>query len=401
MEKFNFNPVEKSKEEEPKKENQSLKELAEKELGWLKEKLSEDDYQKAIEQKVADLELDDENLEFANQNLEENLEKNKKAKELFSKTKALLKDKILELRSAKIDVMTNLKTRKYFFSEAIPKELSKILGENVKNISDQEWLEILKDDQKSEELEKIDLTIAMIDLSYLSLANRDGHASGDALLSELGKTVAEDKDVKKYGHRYGGDEFTFLFKDIEEARDKMEKLENSFSNLSEVSNLANYGLKPNLDVGTASFFEGVKVFRSLLKNETARDFFEKNKAFNELNNIWLMLADKRSFLIKAQKRIPFLMKRYQEGYDLDGTVKNQEKARHYDLLVKYLGKGAYEIEKSQIAELIKKSDGDVYKRDELVWEFIKEVEKKKLPKDEEYDSLRDIAIAKEVGVIEK
>ncbi len=401
MEKFNnFNSPEKPKEEELKKENQSLKELAEKELGWLKEKLSEEDYQKAIQQKVADLELDDENLEFANQNLEENLEKNKKVKELFLKTRELLKDKILELRSAKIDSMTNLKTRKYFFSEAIPKELSKILGENIKDISDQEWLEILKDDQKAEELEKIDLTIAMIDLSYLSLANRDGHTSGDALLSELGKTVAEDKEVKKHGHRYGGDEFTFLFKDIKEAKEKMEDLEKSFSNLSEVSNLANYGLKPNLDVGTARFFEGVKVFRKLFKNETARDFFEKNKAFNELNNIWLMLADKRAFLIKAQKRIPLLMKRYQEGYRLDGTVKDQEKAKHYDLLVKYLGKGAYEIDKSQIAELIEKSGGDVYSRDELVWEFIKEVEKKKLRDDGEYDSLRDVAIAEEAGIIE-
>ncbi len=221
---------------------------------------------------------------------------------------------------------------------------------------------------------------------------------GDKLLEKLGEIIKRNKETKKDGHRYGGDEFTFLFKNPEEANSKMEILQEDFSNLEGV---LQYGLKPNLDVGLASFGEAVKIVRNLLKTNEGKERIEKGKVFKEFNTVWLMLADKRAFLEKAQKRIPFLMEKYQEGYDLKGKIINEEAVAYYDFLVKYLGKGACEITKEKISELIKNSNNDIYKRDELVWEYIKEVEKEKINKETEYSILRDLEIAYATKIIEK
>ena len=361
-----------------------FREIIEKDFDWLKAKLSLEDYEKLINQRMVEFKDGAEDLEFANSSLEE-------ADGITREFEELLGNKIEELRLAKIDTTTDLKIRSYFFSEAIPQELSKVLGREVKDISNGEWLELLMDE--TNDLEKIHLTVVMTDLSYLSVANRDGHASGDALLGKLGEIAAEDQKTKKHGHRYGGDEFSFLFNNPQEAEEKMKKLQESFSKAGEVSNLANYGLEPNLDVGQASFSEAVMLFRALLKTEEGKAHIEKDKVFKEFNTVWMMLADKRSLINKAQKRIPLLAERYQEGFDLKGEVIDQEAEEHYNFLVKYLGKGAYEISKKKIAEIIKESGGDGARQEKLVWDYIKGIEKGKLSDEREYSALRDRAIA--------
>jgi len=269
----------------------------------------------------------------------------------------------------------------------------------VKDISDEEWLKILS--QEGDKLEKVHLTMAMVDLSYLSLANREGHHSGDNLLKNLGETVSEDYETKKNAHRFGGDEFSFLFKNPEEALEKTDALKKEFSSLKEISSLEKYGLKPNLDIGTATFSEAVMLFRKLLELEEGKEHIEKDKIFKEFNAIWTMLADKRSFINKAQQRILLLTEKYQAGYDLKGEIINEEKAKEYDFLMKYLGKGALEIVKKEVAKLIKESDKDSQKMETLIWDYIKNKEIKKLSSEREYEALRDQAIAIMTGIIDE
>ncbi len=140
-----------------------------KNFGWLKKKLDSEDYENYLNQRVAEFKEEAEDLEFANSSLEE-------ADQITKELERILEQKIDDLKLAKIDGLTGLKIRSYFFSEAIPKELSKIFKSDVKEISSESWLTLLKDEKN--DLEKIELTIAMSDLSYLSIANRDGHAAG-------------------------------------------------------------------------------------------------------------------------------------------------------------------------------------------------------------------------------
>ena len=373
-------------------ENSIEKDLIKEEYAWLRELLKGEDYKKFVKQKLEESEMDNENLEFANSSLED-------ADQITKDFENLLNQKIKELKLAKIDTTTKLKNRPYFFLETIPKELSKVLGREVKNISDKEWLELLS--KEGDELEKVHLTMAMADLSYLSLANREGHHSGDNLLKNLGETVSGDNETKKNAHRYGGDEFSFLFKNPDEALEKTEALREDFSSLKEISSLEKYGLKPNLDIGTAAFSEAVMLFRKLLELKESKEHIEKDKVFKEFNTIWTMLADKRSFINKAKQRILLLTEKYQAGHDLEGEIINEEKAKEYDFLMKYLGKGAFEIEKKEIAELIKEAGDNSQKMENLIWDYIKDKEAKKLSGEREYEALRDQAIAIMTGIIDE
>jgi hypothetical protein len=95
------------------------------------------------------------------------------------------------------------------------------------------------------------------------------------------------------------------------------------------------------------------------------------------------------------------MEKYQKGFDLEGKIINQEAAEHYDFLTGYLGKGAYEISKIKIAELIEESGNDEVKGDKLVWQYIQEIEQGKLSESQEYLALRDKVVALKVGIIDK
>jgi GGDEF domain-containing protein len=372
-----------------------LVEEIEEEIGFLKDKLDPEDYKKLLEQRVE--EFKESNVIHAD--FKEEIEENREARKMLSKFRQVLKEKVLELRLAKIDTTTNLKIRSYFFSETIPKELAKILGPEIKDFDDEQWFKFLMDENKG--LEKIELSAVEADVSYLNVANRDGHTSGDNLLEKIGELATQDRKTKKNAHRYGGDEFAYLFGDSGEAEFKMKTLQKSFSEAVSVSNLAKYGLKPNLDFGKASFSEALSVFRDLVKNKEGGERIRKDKVFKEFNTIWLMLADKRASINKAKTRIPLLMEKYQKGFDLEGKIINQEAAEHYDFLTGYLGKGAYEISKIKIAELIEESGNDEVKGDKLVWQYIQEIEQGKLSESQEYLALRDKVVALKVGIIDK
>jgi len=90
------------------------KDLIEEDYGWLRELLKEEDYKKFIKQKLEESETDNENLEFANSSLED-------ADQTTKEFENLLNQKIIELKLAKIDTITDLKIRSYFFPKQYPK----------------------------------------------------------------------------------------------------------------------------------------------------------------------------------------------------------------------------------------------------------------------------------------
>ncbi|GEM_PF-2670874 len=377
-----------------KKEDLIIRESVEKNIVFLKRILDKEEYEKLIAIRV----------EEAKEKLKELEEKSKELEDVtedLEYANYLAEDKIEENREAKFDKMTNLKIRSYFFTETIPRELSKALGTDVERFTNEDWLELLQDE--ANDWNGIDLSVVLADVSYLNLANRDGHASGDNLIKKIGKFIIQDQEMKKNTHRYaGGDEFVSIFRESGEAEFKMKHLQENFSKAEGVSNLANYDLKPNLDFGKASFFEAVEIFRVLLKTDIGRERIEKDNVFKEFNTIWSMLADKRAGINKAKTRIPLLMERYEKGFNLDsGEVINQEAADHYNFLTGYLIKGANEISKGKIAELIKASGGDENKRDELIWDFIQESEREKLSDSQEYSVLKDRVIAQKAGIIDE
>jgi hypothetical protein len=115
-----------------------------------------------------------------------------------------------------------------------------------------------------------------------------------------------------------------------------------------------------------------------------------------------MIADKRSLINKALKRIPLLMDRYQNGFDSEGEIIDPEAVKDYDRLIKYLGKGGYEISKIEIVELIKNSEKDEHKTGELVYKYVMGIERERLSTDNpEYESLRDWVVAEKVGIVEE
>ncbi len=269
-----------------------------------------------------------------------------------------------------MDEVTGLKRRHGLFDNLDERihEIFNLMNEegDYCEISDKKWIELFENYELGEEGEEFFL--GMCDLSYLSLANEAGHALGDDLLGQSGRTL--EVEVKKgesgEAQRHGGDELTFnLNEGYARVKEIVKDVKNNFTNNINHTGIENAGLKPNIDIGVASFNEGMKAFKKILQNKEARAELEKSgnilKAFNQ---IWLNIADKRSAIDKGITRIPLLIKSY---------IDDREQ---YDKNVSFLRKGGYNIKDSEVKQLSRKvknvSDKEAR---EFVIDFIKKKER--------------------------
>lgn len=289
---------------------------------------------------------------------------------------------ISEFKKILIESTTGLKRREMLYKD-MEERISELFGvKNIKKISDEDSLALIKtkdpDDFKDEPLH-----VMLGDMSYLSLANEGGHRQGDELLSETGKTL---KNEFADASRHGGDEFTTLvLLQKKDAEEKVARLEENIKKMKNISELARFGLNPNIDIGIAHFSEGLKVFQEIInimeQDKTGKEKLAKLDILKEMQNIWVEIADKRSTIKKAQERIPVLLE------------KKKNNLEHYKELYKFLNKGAYGIDDSDLDDMNEKikSGGS---QDELIFEYIKEMELLNLEKRSGYEKAKETAILK-------
>lgn len=232
------------------------------------------------------------------------------------------------------DSITDLKIRSLFYKQLntlVSEEIATLFGEDIAM-----W-ETLPLDQLTERISNLDisnsentsLALLMGDVAYLSLANTSNHALGDELLKNIGKagkTTSELFPNSAEFFRYGGDEIVGVLR--AESESGVKNIADSFE--SEVSqtpfaHLETLGITPHLhvDIGTSRFSEGFSAFRNLLV--TLQEENKKRQLAGEdpldipcddrrkvLIDMWLGIADEKSILRKAERRLPTL-KFYKEN----------------------------------------------------------------------------------------
>ncbi|MBU4217194.1 diguanylate cyclase [Candidatus Parcubacteria bacterium] len=357
-----------------KRKQQAMTDLAEIYDKENNERTSDANYEAVKNNWIAEQYRDTIEVEDLNDMLEEKIFNDKQsAKDLQKKYEDVL-----------IDDVTGFKIRKELFKK-MDEDLRVIFGldsdvaiSNDKVIS---AIQALDDDCRH-----INLSVMMSDVSYLSLANEAGHSVGDKLLKNISEKI---KSHGFDGYRHGGDEITALVHDSEEIfQKKIQAMSEDIRNQKNVANLANYDLVPNLDIGTAHISEGLKVFKELLKIDEYRGRIKNEKALDELKDVWLEIADKRSFLEKGKTRISLLMDRFSE--DRDG----------YKEVIGFLRKGGYNINDEELGRLVVDTDqADKAQKEMVVKRFIAEKEKQALKKLSGYRRSRAELINQVVGII--
>lgn len=330
-----------------------------------------------------------EELEWSNSEHEDTLADKKELEKEFDReiceANEIAEGFVADLEKAKVDPTTKLKMRRYFF-DALKKDLSGLLGKEKEEISDKDWLAFFCEEEK--DFRDVNMTVMMSDVSFLSLANKDGHYSGDSLLRKIGEIV--DKENID-GYRYGGDEITSIFKlDYQWVQEKVKKLQEEINNSKNVSNLDLYKLKPHLDVGLASLDEAVTVFRTIAKDEEfGQEYLNKDtvSVLDEFEDVWVAIADKKAFIAKGHTRIALLVDRFKKDED------------NYKKIIDYLRKGGYEISDGQVEDFAKKSGGDKKKLVNYISNFVLDKEQRMLKNKKGYEKTRDMAIAKHVGIL--
>jgi len=282
---------------------------------------------------------------------------------------------VKEKREAKIDSVTKLEQRPGLY-RTINQSLTKIFTPEVLN--DREaFMKALDESDFTEE----DLYIAFGDVSFLSLANKAGHDQGDKLLAAM---AAEIKNQGEKSVRYGGDELATFYNDNEDnVKESLRHVQAQVENLENVANLKQYGLKSNIDFGLARFSEAVAVFKELMreirKNNSGEKIFESLDLVNEIQDIWVKIADQRASLAKGKKRIPLLL----------DIKKNKPKV--YREVIGSLKKGAYDATERELSGLEKLEEA---KRDLEIKDFIIKKEQAISANKEDYDRWRSELILK-------
>jgi len=283
-----------------------------------------------------------------------------------------------------IDDVTGFKIRKELFKK-MDEDLRGIFGlDNDAEISNDKVISAIE--ALDDDCEHIDLSVMMSDVSYLSLANEAGHSVGDKLLKNISEKI---RSHGFDGYRHGGDEITALTHDSNEVfQKKIQAMSEDIRNQKNVANLANYNLAPNLDIGTAHISEGLKVFKKLLKIDEYRERIKSEKALEELKDIWLEIADKRSFLEKGKTRISLLMDRFSENRSA------------YKEVIGFLRKGAYNINDEELEKLVLDTDqASREQKNAAVRQFIAEKEKQALGRLSGYRKSKAELINQVVGII--
>ena len=175
-------------------------------------------------------------------------EKNKKIKELKVEAERLGIDLDFlgpmseeALFEARFDPVTGLKNRRELFKKTSLK-IKNLFGVSPDTeLADEEWLEIIKNEEK--DFKNIDSYIMMSDISFLGLTNDlVGHSSGDELLKQISEKM---KTSVGECFRHGGDEITGTF-DIprDELLIMIRKAREEVNNIKGLPGLENSSTKP-------------------------------------------------------------------------------------------------------------------------------------------------------------
>lgn len=315
-----------------------------------KERLAREEWEQEFEEQFGDLaqDLPSEKYEEKKRKwIEDKMEDTREVEE----SNQITEQKEEEKREAQKDDLSGLRRREMMYKK-MNKTVEEITGIKDKGTTKeqqeqwtqeqwQQWREQWMDCLKSvdpEEIEEDEHTVMMADVSYLNLLNELGHNAGDKLIRDAGRSFQE-RNVD--GYRHGGDEFTALFDNREDAQEKTKEIKEDFKQ-QEVAELlrTEYGVEPSLDTGEAEFDEALQVFQNLVGHKEAKQEMLKKDPLNQLNDLWVEIADQRAQFNKAQKRIAVLMDKYENDRDT------------YDKIVGFLRKGAYSIQDHEVEELI-------------------------------------------------
>jgi GGDEF domain-containing protein len=277
-----------------------------------------------------------------------------------------------ELKEALTDPTTGLEVRKELF-KTMHAEIGAILGISNIDKADPEELRAILSGINPDDYKNFPLYVMMSDMSYLSLANKDGHKAGDALLASVGQ--ATKKTLR--GFRHGGDEITALIKlNYLDCKQAIKKYKKDVNDAKAPDVLKQYGLKPNVDVGVAHFSEGLKAFQELIKTPEGAEVLQKKDPLKELENLWLEIADKKTELEKGKARILLMM----------NLIKSSPE--DFDDLYGFLNKGGYGIKPEELTELNEQLNQGK-NINEIVFSFIKKREQAEKKAEEEFDKQKD------------
>ncbi len=291
--------------------------------------------------------------------------------------------------------------------------MDSVLNDSLGDIEDEEkLLDILKNEKKLTKEDK-ECSVMMGDVSFLSLVNEAGHASGDELIWKICDALKNaEKSANMVSARHGGDELSALHRDSTDNKieETVEKIQSLVKNTN-IDKLNSYGLKPNIDYGVAFLSEAYMVVKNILNypkniNSTKNIFINKNNKFNEdynpekefikkgvkneLKDIWIDIADKRCFLEKCDTRIKLLVALFHED------------RKKYNEVISFLRKGAYNITDEEVENFSNivyslNQSGDIVtdtdnKFKEEIQQFILEKEKGKLLDTKGYKKIRNQCI---------
>lgn len=282
---------------------------------------------------------------------------------------ASLEEQIEKYKKAKMDSVTGFERREGLFRE-MDEKIKKILG-----VTGKEAPEVVLDriENETRDFQNVGEAVVMSDVSYLSLANKEGHAIGDELLAKISSAIRKNK-LRAY--RHGGDEITALISGSESEIDSTTNaLEKEVEQIKDISSLQKYDLQPNIDIGTAKFSEAFEAFKNFL-GEIPRDqdgkVMSNISTLKELENIWLAIADKRSFINKGLTRISLLLSRIDK--------------ENYDDIISSLRKGGYDIKDSELREINAKAGKK--DKEKLIWAYINKKEEEAISQLDSDDRIR-------------
>jgi GGDEF domain-containing protein len=277
-----------------------------------------------------------------------------------------------ELKEALTDPITGLEVRKELF-RTMHAEIGVVLGiSNIENMDPEELRNILIT-LNSDSYKQFPLQVMMSDMSYLSLANKDGHKAGDELLASVGQATRKSL----HGFRHGGDEITALIKlNSKDCKMAIKNFKKDVSQAKAPEVLRRYGLRPNVDVGVAHFSEGLRAFQELMLTPEGAEVLQTKNPLKELENIWLEIADKKAELEKGKARILLMM----------NLIKSSPE--DFDDLYGFLNKGGYGITAEEL-KLLNEQLISGKNINEIVFSFIKDREEAQRKTEERFNAEKD------------
>lgn len=317
--------------------------------GDLRKRIGEQEYEQLKKDWVDKRMEEADDIEDANQGREEAIEGRKKDR---------------------IDSVTGLERREEMYKLLHKKTVSLLNIKDPEKMSGEQLFEELK--QEDRDFEDRDLFVMMADVSYLGLVNKLGHKQGDKLLEEAGGAAGE---VGIRAFRHGGDEISGLLEaDEQQVHKRVEKLKSVFADSEIKDSLAkHFKVEPHLDTGVAKFSEGFRVFKEVINTKEGEEYLEKKSPLKELQDIWVEIADKKSFINKAVARTEVLSRKYDSDKD------------NYHQIVSALSKGSDDLTVEEIESFVGKSR-------EEIREYILNKKRDRLGEFEGYERVKEEAI---------